>query len=92
MGAKALLAKKMAKGHNPAFISPTDKLMTPVTQKLSAARKKHFTKGSKPVQLFAQKEHEEASSNSDSEAIPADQLADETEQKMEVSNDDENPF
>jgi len=29
---------------NPAFISPTDNLLTPCTQKLSAARKKHFNK------------------------------------------------
>ncbi|KAJ6477444.1 hypothetical protein C8R47DRAFT_984863 [Mycena vitilis] len=44
MGAKALLAKKMAKNPNPTFISPTDNLMTPCTQKLTAAKKKHFTK------------------------------------------------
>jgi len=29
---------------NPTYISPTDNLMTPCTQKLSAAKKKHFTK------------------------------------------------
>ena len=29
---------------NPKYISPTDKMMTPVSQKLSAAKKKHFTK------------------------------------------------
>jgi hypothetical protein len=62
MGAKALLAKKMAKDmsvshttrlpcpqlmppfSNPSFVSPTDKLMTPCSQKLSAVKKKHFTK------------------------------------------------
>ena len=64
MGAKALLAKKMAKNQsatlprtaadcvltslnkfsNPTYISPTDNLMTPCTQKLNAARKKHFNK------------------------------------------------
>lgn len=62
MGAKALLAKKMAKNQcvsmvlmripmeadiissNPTYISPTDNLMTPCTQKLSAAKKKHFIK------------------------------------------------
>jgi hypothetical protein len=62
MGAKALLAKKMAKNlsatlhfvppfiyltitySNPTFVSPTDNLMTPCTQKLNAARKKHFNK------------------------------------------------
>lgn len=62
LGAKALLAKKMAKGKsvfahkttaarshlylsNPGgFVSPTDNMMTPVSQKLAAAKKKHFTK------------------------------------------------
>ena len=29
---------------NPKFVSPTDNLMTPCSQKLSAAKKKHFTK------------------------------------------------
>lgn len=29
---------------NPSFVSPTDNLMTPCTQKISAAKKKHFTK------------------------------------------------
>jgi hypothetical protein len=64
MGAKALLAKRMAKNlsaalcfvppihvltslaqiSNPTYISPTDNLMTPCTQKLNAAKKKHFNK------------------------------------------------
>lgn len=67
MGAKALLAKKMAKGRcvglllqpksvtesicpsaprysNPKFISPTDNMMTPCSQKISAAKKKRFDK------------------------------------------------
>ena len=29
---------------NPNFVSPTDKMVTPVSQKLNAARKKHFDK------------------------------------------------
>lgn len=29
---------------NPNFVSPTDNLVTPVTQKLNAAKKKQFTK------------------------------------------------
>ena len=29
---------------NPKFVSPTDKLLTPVSQKLNAAKKKHFDK------------------------------------------------
>ncbi|KIY51633.1 hypothetical protein FISHEDRAFT_10775, partial [Fistulina hepatica ATCC 64428] len=44
MGAKALFAKKMVKSTNPSFVSPTDNLMTPCTQKLSAAKKKQFAK------------------------------------------------
>ena len=29
---------------NPKFVSPTDKMLTPVSQKLNAAKKKHFDK------------------------------------------------
>jgi hypothetical protein len=82
MGVKALLAKKMAKSHNPMYISPTDNLMTPCTQKLSAQKQKHFTKGAKPIgQLFGQKE-------------PAPVEHDETgsEEKMDEKIDEENPF
>lgn len=42
------MAKKLAKSANPAYISPTDNLMTPVTAKLSLVKKKHFIKG-KPI-------------------------------------------
>ncbi|TCD70430.1 hypothetical protein EIP91_003511 [Steccherinum ochraceum] len=80
MGAKALLAKKMAKSINPTYISPTDNLMTPVSQKLNAAKKKHFTKGAQPMKpLFATKE---ASGSSEEETSPRDEKA----------NDEENPF
>ncbi|KAL6309743.1 hypothetical protein BKA93DRAFT_925111 [Sparassis latifolia] len=86
MGAKALLAKKMAKGHNPAYVSPTDNLMTPCSQKLNAAKKKHFTKGAKPMQsLFAQKE----ASGSDSEDSVDERKASPKVSKMD---EDENPF
>ena len=59
MGMKALLAKKMAKSEyahlslgmlslilssNPKFVSPTDNMVTPVTQKLNAAKQKRFAK------------------------------------------------
>ncbi|KAG6817455.1 hypothetical protein H0H87_008623 [Tephrocybe sp. NHM501043] len=92
MGAKALLAKKMAKNHNPNFISPTDNLMTPVTQKLNAAKKKQFEKGSKPIQLFSpQREQEEV--GSDDEQIEVDQPNTTTERKPSTIVDDaENPF
>ncbi|KAF9520991.1 hypothetical protein BS47DRAFT_1310977 [Hydnum rufescens UP504] len=49
MGQKALLAKKMVKRSNPSIVSPTDKLMTPVTAKLSQAKKKHFSNSVKPL-------------------------------------------
>jgi hypothetical protein len=78
MGAKALLAKKLAKNHNPTYISPTDNLMTPCTQKLNAAKKKHFTKGAKPMGPLLIREE-----NSDGTTVL------ETA-KMEL--DDENPF
>ncbi|OBZ76611.1 hypothetical protein A0H81_03724 [Grifola frondosa] len=97
MGAKALLAKKLAKNQltrpkynfnsNPMFVSPTDNMMTPCTQKINAAKKKHFTKAAKPMPpLFARKEP-----GSDSESdTPLEQSADSsTAQKVD---DDENPF
>ncbi|KAF9006422.1 hypothetical protein BDQ17DRAFT_1423312 [Cyathus striatus] len=86
MGAKALLAKKLAKSNNPTYISPTDNLMTPVTQKLNAAKKKHFEKGAKPVQPFAQKESGESSSDEE-RANDVDVV-----QTKPLEADDENPF
>lgn len=32
----------MSPNRNPSYVSPTDNLLTPVTQKISAAKKKHF--------------------------------------------------
>ena len=29
---------------NPTYVSPTDNMMTPCSQKLNATKKKHFTK------------------------------------------------
>ncbi|KAF5369862.1 hypothetical protein D9758_001090 [Tetrapyrgos nigripes] len=88
MGAKALLAKKMAKSQsNPSYISPTDNLMTPCTQKLNAAKKKHFSKPAKPVQLFAQKEENSNSDVEDSNISPEAK----SDSAMPV-DDDENPF
>jgi hypothetical protein len=34
----------MSPNRNPSYVSPTDNLLTPVTQKISAAKKKHFNK------------------------------------------------
>ncbi|KAJ7179989.1 hypothetical protein C8R43DRAFT_912553 [Mycena crocata] len=86
MGAKALLAKKMAKNLNPTYISPTDNLMTPCTQKLSAAKKKHFAKGAKPIQLFAQTE-EQADESDEESGLP-----EKTPAQAAMDVDDENPF
>ncbi|KAJ3876621.1 hypothetical protein F5879DRAFT_930617 [Lentinula edodes] len=91
MGAKALLAKKMAKSQSAAYHSPTDNLMTPVTQKLNAVKKKHFAKPSKPVQLFAQKEENSSDVEAEETETQASPL-ESTEDKMEIDNDDENPF
>ncbi|KAJ7781279.1 hypothetical protein B0H16DRAFT_1497781 [Mycena metata] len=88
MGAKALLAKKMAKNLNPTYISPTDNLMTPCTQKLTAAKKKHFKKGTKPIQLFAQTE--EQGDESEGESDLPEQNQNQPQLAMDV--DDENPF
>ncbi|KAA1466455.1 hypothetical protein DENSPDRAFT_768698 [Dentipellis sp. KUC8613] len=44
MGAKAMLAKRMAKSQNPTFVSPTDNMVTPVTKRLGAVKQKHFAK------------------------------------------------
>ncbi|KAG6861007.1 hypothetical protein C0995_005027 [Termitomyces sp. Mi166 len=91
MGAKALLAKKMAKSHNPNFISPTDNLVTPVTQKLNAAKKKQFTKGAKPVQLFASQSIQD--DDSSDEQIDGDAAPTITDRKATtLEADDENPF
>jgi len=88
MGAKALLAKKMAKNHTQ-FVSPTDNLMTPCTQKLSAAKKRHFDKGAKPMgQLVGcQVGGGRLDVGSDSLLSGSGE-----EEKMPVESDDENPF
>ncbi|KAI0637993.1 hypothetical protein C8Q77DRAFT_1153684 [Trametes polyzona] len=87
MGAKALLAKKFAKTHNPTYVSPTDNMMTPCSQKLNATKKKHFAKGAaKPMpSLFSQQN----SSDSDSEEAPQ---ADPEPSPARKADDDENPF
>ncbi|KIM46226.1 hypothetical protein M413DRAFT_64377 [Hebeloma cylindrosporum] len=92
MGAKALLAKKLAKSHNHAYVSPTDNLVTPVPQKLNAAKKKHFTKSTKPVQLFspAGENHESSDAEEDTDKAALLEETPSTDTKMEV--DDENPF
>ncbi|KAJ3933233.1 MAG: hypothetical protein NXY57DRAFT_1047965 [Lentinula lateritia] len=83
MGAKALLAKKMAKSQSAAYHSPTDNLMTPVTQKLNAVKKKHFAKQAHIYFRCLQNP-----SKTETQASPLES----TEDKMEIDNDDENPF
>jgi len=83
-GGIAPLAKNL-KG-NPTFCSPTDNLLTPCTRKLSAARKKHFNKLPKTVQLFPQAENIELKE----EEEVSEQMVVPAENKME--DDDENPF
>ncbi|KZT29320.1 hypothetical protein NEOLEDRAFT_1175029 [Neolentinus lepideus HHB14362 ss-1] len=88
LGTKALLAKRFAKKNNPTYVSPTDNLMTPCTQKITAAKKKHFIKGAKPMQsLFGQKEVSQAEEDDDDMITPFQQQS--TDTKM---NDEENPF
>ncbi|KAF9651136.1 hypothetical protein BDM02DRAFT_3154513 [Thelephora ganbajun] len=100
LGTKALLAKRLAKEQNPKFVSPTDKMLTPVSQKLNAARKKHFDKG-KPKPMGGLFPSEESPSqnddnvNDDGEAAPtqdAPEINTTSNTKMVVDDDDENPF
>ncbi|KAF5321702.1 hypothetical protein D9619_000304 [Psilocybe cf. subviscida] len=99
MGAKALLAKKFAKSHNPTYISPTDNMMTPVTQKLNAAKKKHFNKPTNGVSLFspAQTNNESSGASDDEDEEPPKTSATTTAPNtatpitMQV-DDEENPF
>ncbi|KAI0326690.1 hypothetical protein GY45DRAFT_1328650 [Cubamyces sp. BRFM 1775] len=91
MGAKALLAKKFAKSHNPTYVSPTDNMMTPCSQKLNATKKKHFVKGAaKPMpSLFSQQQGN--SSESDSEEPEPSEAATQPSTESKPA-DDENPF
>ncbi|KAL5487757.1 hypothetical protein ACEPAI_5865 [Sanghuangporus weigelae] len=91
MGAKALLAKTMAKSSNPKFISPTDSFQTPVSSKINAAKKKRFNKGGQPPQggLFQQVVTE------DNKESGSDEEASESEDKKGdnvTKEDPENPF
>ncbi|KAI6035351.1 hypothetical protein F5J12DRAFT_924207 [Pisolithus orientalis] len=97
LGAKALLAKRMAKGSHPQFVSPTDNLLTPVTKKLTAAKQKHFVKEVKPIgDLFGSKERssEERASESDAESTDSLELskAKTTAASTVPTDEEENPF
>ncbi|KAF8558928.1 hypothetical protein OG21DRAFT_1503885 [Imleria badia] len=89
MGMKALLAKKMAKSNNPKFVSPTDNMVTPVTQKLNAARQKRFAKGVKPTgNLFANKEIVGSQSSDEQQSESDVELPD----SVVPAHEDTNPF
>jgi len=89
MGARALLAKRMAKTQNPAYISPTDNLLTPVTQKIGAAKKKHFNKGpSKPMAALFSENIADTSENDDGDTIPPTGLG----ISGELATTEDNPF
>jgi hypothetical protein len=91
-------------GRNPTYISPTDNLMTPCTQKLTAAKKKHFTKfvhhpalcRSSPLTPVCRgtkpiqlfAQTEEQADESDDESREKDQ----TQPQLAMDVDDENPF
>ncbi|EIN10909.1 hypothetical protein PUNSTDRAFT_112701 [Punctularia strigosozonata HHB-11173 SS5] len=93
MGAKALLAKKMAKNGNPTYVSPTDNMLTPCTQKISAAKKKHFMKGSKPVNLFTpQSPATQEDAANDDEGTDLCPVSNENKPTSMPVDDDENPF
>jgi len=88
-GTKALLAKRMAKTQNPTYVSPTDNLFTPVTQKISAARKKHFNKGkSVPIPSLFGDTTANASNDEDGETIPSASSG----TSGELVTTDDNPF
>lgn len=88
LGAKALLAKRLAKGRSSNdTVSPTDNMMTPCTRRLTAEKKKLFDKrGPKPVQLFTQKDRIDL--NNDGEVNS--NTANESKEKDLVG--DNNPF
>ncbi|KAF8505796.1 hypothetical protein F5888DRAFT_1798761 [Russula emetica] len=89
MGTKAFLAKRMAKTQNPSYVSPTDNLVTPVTQKISAARKKHFNKGkSMPIPALFGDTTANASDDEDGETIPPASSG----TSGELVTADDNPF
>ncbi|KAH9927205.1 uncharacterized protein BXZ73DRAFT_102791 [Epithele typhae] len=92
MGAKALLAKKFAKSQNPMFVSPTDNMLTPVSQKLNQTKKKHFAKGAaKPMpSLFNQQQV--AGSDSDQEEPASQTSAAPPSSSAAPMDEDENPF
>ncbi|GJJ07588.1 hypothetical protein Clacol_001791 [Clathrus columnatus] len=86
---KAMLAKRLAaKGANPKYISPTDKMLTPCTAKINQSKQKHFT-NAKPVQLQIFKANSEDDKADEDEDDKNNNLAPEVNI---VIDDGENPF
>lgn len=96
LAAKALLAKRTAKAKNPKFVSPTDNLLTPVTQKLNAAKQKRFQKSVEPMgQLGCTKDaSSDEDSVSDTEMRACFETGQVSEGKTTTSKliDEESPF
>ncbi|KAI0005038.1 hypothetical protein BJV74DRAFT_792899 [Russula compacta] len=89
MGTRAFLAKRMSKTQNPTYVSPTDSLLTPVTQKISAARKKRFNQGkSAPIPALFGNTPANKSDDEDGDAIPPTNLG----TSGELPTTDDNPF
>ncbi|KAI0254715.1 hypothetical protein BJV78DRAFT_1152021 [Lactifluus subvellereus] len=89
MGARALLVKRMSKTQNPAYVSPTDNLLTPATQKISAAKKKHFNRGKPtPTPALFSDIPADTSDNEDSDTVPPES----SERSGELATTDDNPF
>ncbi|KZT33741.1 hypothetical protein SISSUDRAFT_1053861 [Sistotremastrum suecicum HHB10207 ss-3] len=91
MGAKALMAKKMAKNLNPARVSPTDNLMTPVTAKLNQVKKKHFTKGKPILSPFATPRSENISPPLDESDVDR-RSSEDTPEAPTLPTENDNPF
>ncbi|KAJ7840160.1 hypothetical protein B0H14DRAFT_2785736 [Mycena olivaceomarginata] len=84
MGLKVLRGRTVENNLNSTYISPTDSLMTPCTQMLTAAKKKHFTKSVKGIPPFASTTDERvAESDGETKPQPSHALKD---------LDDDNPF
>jgi len=57
-----------AKMHQHTYVSPSDNIMSPATQKLAAFKTKHLGKGLKPQTLFAKTAAANAAAAKDAQA------------------------
>lgn len=86
---------------NPAFVSPTDNLMTPCTKKLSAAKKKNFAKCVHSLSYILRRCSDTIcrgsakpmpSLFSQQETKESESSGDESNQAKKTDDDDGNPF